>query len=161
MAFLWVRQSAFAFLGGYMVTSFYNEAIRHKKLVDEMTPAARQQLKKATGKKDSDAMILWGADGTFSDDVRKTIIQYEMASAAALLLMVLAGGIFATLGAVGSFTLEGPSGPETYAQLKKKLPSWAETEELTHDAVERLKPLAQEARDKAGDLAAAELKKRL
>ena len=164
MAFLWVRQSVFAFFGGYTMTSFYNEAVRHKKYTEGLTPAQRKQLDKAHTDKDMPPGHMWGRDGTFSDDVRKSIIEYEMPCAAALFLLVLAGGMFACLGAVGSLALEGPDGPRTYANLKRQLkeraPSKEEAEELTRDARKTLDPIAQdlaarakkEAKGALGDL---------
>lgn len=152
MVFKFVRHSTFSFLGGYTVTSFYNETIRnHKKnnntklgggIEAALTSAARQQKLRQNNL-------------TFSDDIRAVITGYEMPCAAALLCMVIAGGVFATVGACFSFGVEGPHGPENYVRLKQAvkevLPSQGEVKELAEDAAAVIQPYAEDAIDAAKD----------
>ena len=115
----WIRNVTFSFCGGYTMTSFYNDAVRLGR-----EDAAKHKIKGgATGGTTSKTrrFLFWGGNPppvTFTQDVRMTIVENEVACALVLAAVILAGGMSATAGGFISFVLEGPEGPERYKQIK-------------------------------------------
>jgi hypothetical protein len=112
----WVRSTVFSFCGGYTMTSFYNDAVR----LSQVDPAHRKhpQSHNSPAKR---RFLSWGTNPpptTFTQDVRETIMENEVACALLLAAIVLAGGMSATAGGFMSFVLEGPDGPERYKQIR-------------------------------------------
>ena len=101
-----IRNTVFSFFGGYALTSFYNDSVR---------------LGKLSGEKNGRKINWWGRNeppATFSQDVRQTIIENETICALALALFVVSGGLSAMSGAIASFVLEGPDGPDRYKEVR-------------------------------------------
>jgi hypothetical protein len=108
----YIRNTVFSFCGGYTMTSFYNDAVR-------LGRQAEAEGKRSNKKTSSFAW--WGSKQpptTFSQDVRETIIENEVACAIGLAAFVLAGGYAALAGGFASFMLEGPDGPARYEELR-------------------------------------------
>ena len=136
MVFRYFRERIFSFAGAYTLVVFYNNA--QNELSDPVTGHAIPTKLKINPPKPSESQnILYGLVPSFlgnygeqkrlmskpvarpSDDLQYAVVEYDVQTAIAMGMLILAGGWFAIGGATAALVMEcSADGPQTYDDLK-------------------------------------------
>lgn len=130
--FRYLRERTFAFCGAYTMVAFYNTA--QNELSGPDGHVVPEKLKVAAQQRSW--LPHWISTppppkplARLSDDVRWYIVEYDVQTALAMGLIIMAGGWCSLLGAATAVVLEcNEDGPQNYEDLKHRL--FAEATEL-------------------------------
>ncbi len=111
--FHWLRQLTFNFTGGYVVTAAFSHAVRGPPGFPRLRDPTDARSSKPAPRRSADASSLYL-------DAIDVFRIYDLTCGIALCLCIMAGGFFASTGAIAAFVLEDPQdGARRYEAVRR------------------------------------------